>query len=349
MSAIVSKFGGSSTANADCFQRIMNIIRQSSDRRYIVLSAPGADARHSEKITALLEACWHRRRDPGGLVERIRRRFRRIAEGLGVAPIDDIVDDEIGRALSISRDHTLSRGEYLCALLFSRWSGIPMLDAAQLIAFDALRRLDAPATSERLRRALEYPRLVIPGFYGADSGGGIVTFPRNGSDITGALAAEGLGASLYENWTDVPGLMTADPGIVPEARLIRQISYRQMRRLARAGARVLHPACLDPVALAGIPTRLRCTARPACFGTLIDDRCDEIVPCIAGRKNMAFDGESDRTAMISVFGLPAPAQRAALDAARPLEWERVDMGLRLRVPNEGFESAVRRLHALLPA
>lgn len=349
MCFIVSKFGGSSTANADCFQKILNIIRQSSDRRAFVLSAPGADARHPEKITALLEACWRRRSAPEGIVAKIRGRFRSISDRLRIAPIDDIVDAEIAHALTISRDHTLSRGEYLCALLFSRWSGIPMVDAAQLVAFDGMNRLDAEETCGRLQRARKYPCLVIPGFYGANPDGDIVAFPRNGSDITGALVAAGLGASLYENWTDVPGLMTADPVIVPCAQLIHQIGYRQMRRLARAGAQVLHPACLDPVALAGIPTRLRCTERSECFGTLIDDRCGEIVPCIAGRKNMAFDDGADDVACISVFGLSPSRQSAALEATRPLKWERDDMALRLCVPNDDYESTLRRLHALLPA
>ena len=99
--------------------------------------------------------------------------------------------------------------------------------------------------------------------------GRIVTFPRNGSDITGALVAAGIGAALYENWTDVPGLMTGDPDTDPEARVIPEIRYADMRKISRSGARVLHPDCLDAVEAAGIPTRIRCTLRPDLPGTLI--------------------------------------------------------------------------------
>ena len=191
--------------------------------------------------------------------------------------------ETLNRAAGVSEAELVSRGEWLCASLFSRYNGIPMVDAARVIVFDNAGSLDLGETLDRFGRiASLYSRFVLPGFYGANGSGRIHTFPRNGSDITGALAATGIGAALYENWTDVPGLMTADPVIVPEARLILQISYRQMRRLARAGARVLHPACLDPVAAEGIPTRLRSFTSPGCFGTLIDDRCDKTVPCLSG-------------------------------------------------------------------
>ena len=74
---------------------------------------------------------------------------------------------------------------------------------------------------------------------------------------------------MYENWTDVPGLMTGDPDLDPDARVIPEISYGGMRELSEKGARVLHPDCLGPVARAGIPTRIRCTMDPDAPGTLV--------------------------------------------------------------------------------
>ena len=277
MPIVVSKFGGSSTASAARFRQVLDIVRASPDRRCVVLSAPGIDAAHREKVTAMLEACWQNRH--AKRVGEIAGRFAEIAGELGVTGFYETAKDVIERALQTSRDRLISRGEYLCAKLFSLYSGMEMVDAAGVVRFDGQGRLLYGKTLENFARLAEKRGpVVVPGFYGADARGRIRLFPKNGSDITGALAAAGMGAELYENWTDVPGLMTADPAIVPQAQLIRQVSYRQMRALSRAGAQVLHPACLDPVALSGIPTRLRNTMDPASFGTLIDERVETVAP-----------------------------------------------------------------------
>ena len=119
-----------------------------------------------------------------------------------------------------------------------------------------------------LRRLKPLRNAVIPGFYGADAAGGIRTFPRGGSDITGALVAAALGARLYENWTDVDGLRSADPQLVEGTVRVPTISYRQMRLLSRMGAQVLHPDSLLPVMRAGIPTALKDSFHPERPGTL---------------------------------------------------------------------------------
>ncbi|MBR0367828.1 MAG: hypothetical protein IJH86_05480 [Clostridia bacterium] len=262
MGIIACKFGGTSTAGADMFKRIAGILQEDPDRRYAVLSAPGRCG-DMEKLTDALYRAW-RDKDASPAA----KRFEAIARGLG---IDMDFRKEIDRALHISEAETVSRGEYLCAKLFARFSGMPFVDAADVIRFDGSGRLDDEATVRALgRMAQVYPRAVIPGFYGSGPDGRIVTFPRNGSDITGALVAAGVGAALYENWTDVPGLMTGDPGVTPSARVIPEVSYARMRALAEDGVRVLHPDCLEPVARAGIPTRIRCTLMPDAPGTLVE-------------------------------------------------------------------------------
>ena len=315
MGIIVSKFGGSSTANAENLKCIDRIIRAAPSRRCVVLSAPGIDGQHPEKVTAMLERCWNQRKAPAALdaaVSAVADRFREICGDLGIPDMSAHARRQIQDAVAISLPHTLSRGEYLCALAFSRYTGLPMADAAGLIAFSTDGTLDEGRTRlnlEGLRHRAD--PVIVPGFYGADPGGKIHILPRNGSDITGALVAAGMDADLYENWSDVPGLMTADPTLAPNARLIPHIGYRQMRALSRAGARVLHPACLDPVAMAGIPTRLRDTMCPESFGTLIDERCEVTVPCIAGQQN-AFLPHRRPAARITVFGIPS---EQVLDAA----------------------------------
>ena len=356
MPILVSKFGGSSTASADRLRQVLAIVRASPARRCVVLSAPGADEARREKMTALLASCWRLRRDRracAAAVQRAARRFGEIADALGVAGFEDRAAAQIKGALAVSQAMTLSRGEYLCGRLFSEFSGIHFEDAAGIVAFDSAGDLNAEATLARfIGLSRRHARAIVPGFYGADPSGRVRVFPRNGSDITGALAAAGMGAGLYENWTDVPGLMTADPAIVPRARLIPQVSYSQMRALARAGAQVLHPACLDPVAMAGIPTRLRCTMDPDSFGTLIDDKVDRVAPCVVGKREAALpsracEGDAPLTACISVFGV---ARQSVLEAARLLKPVYVEPALdciRLYVERPAYEMSLRALHARL--
>ncbi len=354
MPILVSKFGGSSTADAACFRRIRDILEASPGRRCAVLSAPGVSERHDSKITALLAACWRLRRDRRSVrvaVDTIVRRYEEIALPLGVTGFRETAEREIEEALAVSEAHTLSRGEHLCALLFSRYSGIPMADAAEAVRFDEYGQLDTEGTLARfIALSRQHDRVIVPGFYGAGPDGRIHTFPRNGSDITGALAAAGMGASLYENWTDVPGLMTADPAIVPGARLIRQVSYRQMRALARAGAQVLHPACLDPVSMAGIPTRLRPTTNPESFGTLIDDKVTGVAPCIAGKRDAALPvkcHDPGGASCISVFGVDTAR---VMEAARLLDAICAESGrdcVRLYVERAAYEMSLRALHVRL--
>lgn len=346
MRTIVCKFGGSSTANAACFNRILAIVRASPARRCVVLSAPGTDVSHETKVTQLLWDCWRWRKDSARrvvLIDAVAQRYFDIAQALGLPDVQPLVRRSIQGALAESRDATLSRGEYLCALLFSRYSGIPMIDAASVVVFDIHGDIDMTRTRLSLSDAFARAggRAILPGFYGTQPGGRIRTFPRNGSDISGALAAAALNAGLYENWTDVPGLMTADPGIVPGARLIRQVSYRQMRSLARAGARVLHSSCLDPVAAAGISTRLRCTGDPDSFGTLIDDDAEGTAPCVAGKRL------SDGTALISVFGVAHGAVKAAAGVLSPLRVWRDEDCSRMLLPGADYEDGIRALHRAL--
>ena len=318
MGIIVSKFGGSSTASASHLKRIERLVRASPARRCVVLSAPGIDGDHQEKVTAMLERCWKLRKCPAACenaVSAVARRFDDLCRGLELPDMTRTMRRTIDRAISVSLPYTLSRGEYLCALVFARYTGLPMADAADLIAFDGDGVLDEETTRQNIRRLADFDvPVIVPGFYGADPVGRIRILPRNGSDISGALVAAGLDADLYENWSDVPGLMNADPAIVPNARLIPHIGYRQMRALSRAGARVLHPGCLDPVAMAGIPTRLRDTFHPDSFGTLIDERCERIVPCVAGQPD-AYLPDGRPAAKVTVFGAPGDQ---VLDAAATL-------------------------------
>ena len=132
-------------------------------------------------------------------------------------------------------------------------------------------------------------RAVIPGFYGADKDGNIVTFSRGGSDVTGALVAASLNADLYENWTDVSGFLMADPRIVENPKAIDEITYKELRELSYMGASVLHEDAIFPVRESGIPINIKNTNKPEDKGTFIvsETKDDEtkVLTGIAGKKD----------------------------------------------------------------
>jgi aspartate kinase len=133
---------------------------------------------------------------------------------------------------------------------------------------------------------------VIPGFYGADADGKVKTFSRGGSDVTGAVAARAAGAALYENWTDVSGLLMADPRIVENPHPLDIVSYREIRELSYMGASVFHDEAIAPVREAGIPVSIRNTSLPEDAGTLIVAKLPEVtrhdIAGIAGKRNFSL-------------------------------------------------------------
>ena len=168
------------------------------------------------------------------------------------------------------RDYVASRGEYLNSKLLAAYLGVPFIDATQMILFHADGSFDVEATNTTIARKLaNVERAVIPGFYGTLPDGMIHTFSRGGSDVTGSIIARAVGADLYENWTDVSGVLAADPRIVENPRIIDYITYRELRELSYMGASVLHEDAVFPVRQANIPINVRNTNRPSDSGTFI--------------------------------------------------------------------------------
>ena len=136
------------------------------------------------------------------------------------------------------------------------------------------------------------PRFVMPGFYGVMPNGAIHVMTRGGSDITGAIVANALDADIYENWTDVSGILMADPKVVKEPRPIPYITYQELRELSYMGASVLHEESILPVKEKNIPLNIRNTNRPEDPGTMILERisgeegdANRIITGIAGRRS----------------------------------------------------------------
>lgn len=277
-SATVCKFGGSSLADADGFRRVGDIICSNWHRRYIVVSAPGKRTGDDIKITdLLLKAAESQGQIRQKLLENVRDRFIDIARALDTRPPSDALD-ALDSYAAAGRDAAASRGEYICALIMAEYLDMPFIDAAELFVFHD-GALDISATYARISGI--GPSAVIPGFYGADAQGRIVTFPRGGSDVTGAHIAAATGACLYENWTDVDGFFTADPHLVPDARRIRRMSCAQAKLFTSLGAGVLHFDSIAPAADAGVPICVMNTFAPELPGTLICAGAHCEMPCIA--------------------------------------------------------------------
>lgn len=269
------KFGGSSLADAGQFQKAAAIIRQDKDRKYVIVSAPGKRYASDIKITDSLYACYAQAAagaDFSDIFSQVEARYREIIEQLGLSISLEEDFAEIRRTLAArpQPDYAASRGEFLNAKLMAAYLGWPYLDTAGCILFDANGVFNADKTqavfSARLK---EVPRAVIPGFYGSMPDGAIHTFSRGGSDITGAIVARASKSDVYENWTDVPGILMTDPRIVENPKPIRLITYSELRELAYMGASVMHEDTIFPVKIAGIPINIRNTNDPDAPGTMI--------------------------------------------------------------------------------
>ena len=162
--------------------------------------------------------------------------------------------DEIHKALTegCSEDYIVSRGEYLSAILVAAYLGYDFVDTQPLIRFNSKGRLLPEETNQALSEELaKHERAVLPGFYGGyQDSGEICLLSRGGSDVTGSLVARATGSDIYENWTDVSGLLMADPRIIDNPKPIEHISYRELRELSYMGASVLHEEAVFPVRLA---------------------------------------------------------------------------------------------------
>ena len=290
----VVKFGGSSLANAEQFKKVADIIRADETRCYVVVSAPGKDAVHTEKITDLLYQLYDEctgGKDYSVTWNKIKTRYKDIAKDLGLktdldSEFDKIESDIKGGA---GRAYAASRGEYLCARLVSEFMGFEFVDAADMIYFHDDDTTNFEKSYKKISKRLDgVEKAIIPGFYGTKDDKTIMTFSRGGSDVTGSLVAKGASVDMYENWTDVSGFLVADPRIVNEAKPIESITYRELRELSYMGASVLHEDAFFPVRKDGIPINIKNTNRPQDPGTLIvESTCKEseyTITGIAGRK-----------------------------------------------------------------
>jgi len=297
----IHKFGGASLADAASMRHAATIVLQQPEPKVVVISAmagvtdvlldvaaravrgdlepvrSAAQAlrtRHTETARALLR----RGPDLDALVQLIDTSIAELEQlAGGLAVLRELTPRTV--------DYLVARGERLSAQLFTvalREAGcqVAYVDATEVVQTDGMFGRAAPdlGRTERSARRVLAPLLaqgtvpVVPGFLGATPEGQVATLGRGGSDLTATLLARALGAQEVSLWKDVPGLLTADPRIVPDARVVPQMHVREAAELAYYGAKVLHPRALIPIIKRKVAIRIRPFADPASLGTEISQR-----------------------------------------------------------------------------
>ncbi len=296
MSVKVVKFGGSSLADAGQIKKAAAIIKSDADRRYVVPSAPGKRFSDDIKVTDMLYAAYEKAalgEDFTADFDNIKKRYNDIIADLGLDLSLDKQFEQIKNNLAhAGREYAASRGEYLNGIVIAAYLGYTFIDAADVIVFSDEGVMQRHETVAKLRERLaNEEHAVIPGFYGKSISGVVRTFSRGGSDVTGSLVARAVHASVYENWTDVSGILVADPRVVADPIVIPVITYKELRELSYMGFSVLHEDAIFPVRTAGIPINIRNTNAPEDDGTLIvpdsdtgDDAALRTLTGIAGKK-----------------------------------------------------------------
>ena len=296
----VTKFGGSSMADAGQYRKVRDIVLADPERKVVIVSAAGKRGSGDHKLTDLLYLCYAHTKygvacDP--VFDMITSRYVEIRDelGLGVDLESEFADlKKRLDAKDVTEDELASRGEYFSAKLMAAFLGFDLVDAADWIQFNLDGTVNKEVSYPALKKLGSGKGIVIPGFYGAMPDGRIRTFSRGGSDITGALAAAALDADVYENWTDVSGILMADPRIVNDPQPIPEVTYDELRELSYAGAQVLHEGTIMPVREKGIPVNIRNTNAPNDRGTFIQERFEEetdpnrVITGITGKKDFSI-------------------------------------------------------------
>jgi len=296
----VLKFGGSSLASGESFAKVKRIVEADPARAIVVVSAPGKRFSGDTKVTDLLyilHAHIKYNAPYNDIYEKIKDRYREIYASCGLEQDleTELVSIEANLNKKTSVDYIVSRGEYLNARLMAEYLGYKFVDSADWLVFSYNGKVNFEKTYENLAAIVEEnSRIVIPGFYGVNPDGSIRTFSRGGSDITGAIAAAAVNADMYENWTDVSGIMTVDPRIVSNPRPIDKVTFSELRELSYMGAEVLHEETVFPVRSKNIPLYIKNTNDMNAPGTLVmesfddDDKSTNFITGISGKKNYSI-------------------------------------------------------------
>lgn len=285
----VVKFGGTSVANAEQISKIIKIVTADADRRIVVVSAPGKRTKPDTKVTDLLIALAKTviaGKDFETDLKAVVERYAEIQCDLKLSGevIKTIEADLRGRIRGRSSndlqfmDAMKAAGEdcnaRVIAEAFTK-AGFPAIyvnpgEAGMLLSDDFGNAQVLDESYPKLAALKNHKEIVIfPGFFGVTRGGDIATFPRGGSDITGAILAAAVKADVYENFTDVDSVCSMDPRVIDNPPAIDCMTYREMRELSYAGFGVFHDEAIVPAVKANIPICIKNTNNPAAPGTMV--------------------------------------------------------------------------------
>ena len=285
----VIKFGGSSLADAQQIKKVCSIILSDSERRLVVVSAPGKRFKTDDKVTDLLIALAEAALagvDTEPTLQKVIDRYDSIAKDLSLTcDFKKELREDLTERLAASRsnknrfmDLLKAAGEDNSAKLVAAYlksigvnaEYINPRDAGLVLSDEFGNAQVLPKSYNKLARLARNESIMIfPGFFGYSETGEVVTFSRGGSDVTGAILAAAVNAEVYENFTDVDSVFAADPRIVENPTPIPMFSYEEMRELSYAGFNVLHEEALAPVYHKGITVNIKNTNNPDSPGTLI--------------------------------------------------------------------------------
>ncbi|SDY32236.1 aspartate kinase [Evansella caseinilytica] len=286
----VVKFGGSSVASPEQFQKVANIVLADRKRKFIIVSAPGkrhdVDRKMTDLLIQLADSVAEGRDDSAAFAS-VMERYQEIVTGLSleklfVSEIQRNLQETIARyrhdrkrlmdSLKASGEDNNARlmAAYITTLGQEAYYVSPK-EAGMVVTNEPGNARILPEAFERIGTSLKNREgiLVIPGFFGYSKEGHIVTFPRGGSDITGSIIAAGVEAEEYENFTDVDSIYSVNPKLVRNPAEIKELTYREMRELAYAGFSVFHDEALQPVFHKKIPVCVKNTNHPEAPGTSI--------------------------------------------------------------------------------
>ncbi|MES1221902.1 MAG: aspartate kinase, partial [Bacteroidota bacterium] len=298
----VLKFGGTSVANADNIQKVSAIVQQvmKKDKTIVVVSALGGvtdillqagelasrmdetykeklqviEQRHLETVKALLPVAQQ-----SSVLSWVKKNCNEI---------EDICNGIflLGELSPRTKDRIVSYGELMSSQIISSYmnaAGVANMwkDSRELIVTDSnfgYAAVDFAATNKKINQFFSSNKnilFILPGFVASNTEGATTTLGRGGSDYTGAILAAGVYAASLEIWTDVSGMMTADPRLVSNVRLIPHISYQEAMELSHFGAKVIYPPTIQPVMTRKIPVWIKNTFAPEDYGTVIESNAKE--------------------------------------------------------------------------
>ncbi|PID01084.1 aspartate kinase [Sporosarcina sp. P2] len=298
----VCKFGGTSVASAEQIRKVVDIVVSDPSRKIVVVSAPGKRFSSDIKVTDLLIDLANASlagEDTLDSLQMVVDRYKEIAEGLGLdEEIAQVIEQDIVRRLNKDQsdevlyvDSLKAAGEDNNAKMIAAYfqhigveaEYVSPREGGLLVNHRPERVRALPEGNEKLCKLRDKEGIIVfPGFFGYTEDGTLRTFNRGGSDITGALLAAATNAELYENFTDVDSVFSANPTVIENPRAIDAMTYREMRELAYAGFSVFHEEALVPAFRHKIPVCIKNTNNPSAPGTMIVLDRDHTLQSVVG-------------------------------------------------------------------